>query len=118
MVNIKETEEKILDFWKKNKTFEKSLEKTKKGKAMLFCTLEDEGGMYESVFFPDIYRKNEKIIMNESPVVIKGRLYLKDEHVSIVARDVISLVSLKKLKRESRRDYVKNNLLMGVKPAW
>lgn len=94
------------------------IEKTKKGKAMLFCTLEDESGMYESVFFPDIYKKNAKIIMNETPVVIKGRLYLKDEHISIVARDVISLISLKKLKRESRRDYVKNNLLMGVKPAW
>ncbi len=94
------------------------IEKTKKGKAMLFCTLEDESGMYESVFFPDIYKKNAKIIMNETPVVIKGRLYLKDEHISIVARDVISLISLKKLKRESRRDYVKNNLLIGVKPAW
>ncbi len=36
MVNIKETEEKILDFWKKNKTFEKSLENTKKGKPYIF----------------------------------------------------------------------------------
>ena len=36
MVEIKETEEKILEFWRKNKIFEKSLENTKKGKPYIF----------------------------------------------------------------------------------
>ena len=36
MVEIKEIEEKILEFWKKDKIFEKSLENTKKGKPYIF----------------------------------------------------------------------------------
>ncbi len=36
MVNINEIETKILEFWKKNKTFQKSLENTKKGKPYIF----------------------------------------------------------------------------------
>ena len=36
MVNIKEQEEKILDFWEKNRIFEKSLEKTKNEKPYIF----------------------------------------------------------------------------------
>ncbi len=36
MVEIKEIEEKVLEFWKKNKIFEKSLENTKKGKPYIF----------------------------------------------------------------------------------
>jgi len=36
MVEIKEIEEKILNFWKKDKTFEKSLKKTEKGKPYRF----------------------------------------------------------------------------------
>lgn len=36
MVNVKETEEEILKFWKKDKTFEKSLKKTEKSKPYIF----------------------------------------------------------------------------------
>ena len=36
MENIDETEKKILEFWRKDKTFEKSLEKTKKEKPYIF----------------------------------------------------------------------------------
>jgi|TARA_Y100000310_G_scaffold337779_1_gene425760 isoleucyl-tRNA synthetase len=36
MYDFKKTEKEILEFWKKNKTFEKSLEKTKKNKEYIF----------------------------------------------------------------------------------
>ncbi|MBT7102511.1 isoleucine--tRNA ligase [archaeon] len=36
MADIKDIEKEILTFWKKNKTFEKSLKKTKKGKPYIF----------------------------------------------------------------------------------
>ena len=36
MTSIKETEEEILKFWKKDKTFEKSLKKTEKAKPYIF----------------------------------------------------------------------------------
>ncbi len=36
MFNLPKTEEKILKYWKDNKIFEKSLNKTKKGKNFVF----------------------------------------------------------------------------------
>ncbi|MDD5601300.1 MAG: DNA polymerase III subunit alpha, partial [Actinomycetota bacterium] len=36
--------------------------KTKSGRDMLLCIMEDRGGMYEAVFFPNGCRKNYKII--------------------------------------------------------
>ena len=35
-MEIREIEEKIVNFWRKDKTFEKSLKKTKKGKPYVF----------------------------------------------------------------------------------
>jgi DNA polymerase-3 subunit alpha len=94
------------------------IEKTKNGQPMLFCTMEDEDGMYESVFFSDTFKRNSKIIMNQSPVIIKGRLHLRDNTISIIAKDVISLVLLKKLENNSIRDNIKTNLLAGAGAIW
>ena len=66
---------------------------------MLFCTMEDEDGMYEAVFFPDSYRKNGQIVMNNSFIIIRGRLHPKDNNVSLIARDVMSLKPLKSIKK-------------------
>ncbi|MBN1298200.1 MAG: DNA polymerase III subunit alpha, partial [Actinobacteria bacterium] len=40
----------------------KRIEKTKNNKNMMFCTMEDQDGMYEAVFFPDKYDKYIKMI--------------------------------------------------------
>ncbi|MBE3138806.1 MAG: hypothetical protein IMZ63_03200, partial [Actinobacteria bacterium] len=69
----------------------KRIEKTKYGSKMLFCTMEDEDGMYEAVFFPDSYIKNAQIVMNNSFIIIRGRLHPKDNNVSLIARDAMSL---------------------------
>lgn len=69
----------------------KRIEKTKGGSKMLFCTMEDEDGMYEAVFFPDSYIKNARTVMNNSFIIIRGRLHPKDNNVSLIARHAISL---------------------------
>ena len=94
------------------------IEKTKNGQSMLFCTIEDEDGMYESVFFSDTFKRNSKIIMNQSPVIIKGKLHLRDGAISIIAKDVISLVLLKKLENNSIKDNIKTNLLAEAGAIW
>ena len=69
-------------------------EKTRDGGKMLFCTLEDEDGMYETVFFPDSYRKNAGAVMNQPLIIIKGRLHFRDNNMSVIAREAISISSV------------------------
>ena len=94
------------------------IEKTRDGKNMLFCTLEDEDGMYESVFFPDAYRRNTRTIMNESVIIIEGRLHFKDENISVIGRNVISPLFLKKKKSDIKKADIKNDILARVSSIW
>ncbi len=75
----------------------KRAEKTKDNKNMMFCTMEDEDGMYEAVFFPEAYQKNLKTIINNSFIIIRGGLHLRDNNISIIAKDAISIPAIKKL---------------------
>ncbi|MBA7662380.1 DNA polymerase III subunit alpha [subsurface metagenome] len=96
----------------------RKIKKTRDGKNMLLCTIEDGDGMYESVFFPDVYKKNSKIIMDQSAIIIEGRLCFKDGEISVIGRNVVSLIHFKKIKSRTRKDSVRNNLLTEVKSAW
>ena len=69
------------------------IEKTRDGNKMLFCTMEDEDGMYETVFFPNSYRKNARAAMNQPLIIIKGRLHFRDNNISVIAREAISIPS-------------------------
>jgi len=70
------------------------IEKTRDGNKMLFCTMEDEDGMYETVFFPDSYRKNARAVMNQPLIIIKGRLHFRDNNISVVAREAVGISSI------------------------
>ena len=78
---------------------------------MLFCTMEDEDGMYEAVFFPDSYRKNAQTVMNNSFIIIRGRLHSKDNNVSLIARDAISIESLKNSRKQHFQSIIKTSLV-------
>jgi DNA polymerase-3 subunit alpha len=69
-------------------------EKTRDGNKMLFCTMEDEDGMYETVIFPDSYRKNARAVMNQPLIIIKGRLHFRDNNISVIAREAINISSV------------------------
>ncbi len=96
----------------------RKIKKTSDGKNMLLCTMEDEDGMYESVFFPDAYKKNSKIVSSQSAVIIEGRICSKDGHISVIGKNAVSLADLKKIKSRTRKDSIKNNLLTKAGAAW
>lgn len=96
----------------------RKIKKTRDGGNMLLCTLEDEDGMYESVFFPDAYKKNLKTISGQSAVIIKGRIYCKDDHMAVIGKNSASLSGLKKIRSRARKDSIKNNLLAKAGAAW
>jgi len=96
----------------------RKIKKTRDGGNMLLCTLEDEDGMYESVFFPDAYKKNLKTISGQSAVIIKGRIYCKDGHMAVIGKNSASLSGLKKIRSRARKDSIKNNLLAKAGAAW
>lgn len=47
---------------------------TKMGEAMEFVTFEDETGLIETVFFPDIYKKSASILEHHSAFLVSGRV--------------------------------------------
>jgi len=64
---------------------------TKKGDPMAFGTLEDLTGNLEVVFFPRVYKEYQKLIENDSVVVIKGKTGSNGETVKILADEVLPL---------------------------
>jgi DNA polymerase-3 subunit alpha len=96
----------------------RKVKKTRNGKNMLLCILEDEDGMYESVFFPDAYKKNLKTISGQSAVIIKGRIYCEDGHIFLIGENSASLSGLKKIRSRAAKDSIKNNLLIEAGSAW
>ena len=85
---------------------------------MMLCIMEDGDGIYESVFFADVYKKNLKIIMDQSAIIIEGKLCFKDGEISVIGKNITSLIYLKKIKNRTRKDSLRNNLLTEVKSAW
>jgi error-prone DNA polymerase len=48
------------------------LTQTRNGEPMEFVTLEDTSGIYEAIFFPDIYRKFWRLLAPNRPFVVEG----------------------------------------------
>ena len=51
---------------------------TKDGLAMSFLSFEDETALYETVIFPDIYDRYNKLLFAEQPLLVSGRV--TDDH--------------------------------------
>jgi DNA polymerase-3 subunit alpha/error-prone DNA polymerase len=47
---------------------------TKDGLTMSFLSFEDETGMYETVIFPKIYDRYSKLLFDQRPLVVYGRV--------------------------------------------
>jgi len=96
----------------------RKIQKTRDGKNMLLCTMEDEDGMYESVFFSDAYKKNFNTVSSQSAMIIEGRICSKDDHISVIGKNTVSLAGLKKTRSRIKKDTIKNNLLAKAASAW
>jgi len=85
---------------------------------MLFCTMEDEDGMYEAVFFPEAYLKNAKIIAASPFLIIRGRLHFKDNNVSVIAKNAISVEAVKKIKMIQNEENIKAEFFSKTENLW
>jgi DNA polymerase-3 subunit alpha/error-prone DNA polymerase len=47
---------------------------TKDGLTMSFLSLEDETALYETVIFPDVYEKHNKLLFDQRPLLVYGRV--------------------------------------------
>jgi len=56
---------------------------TKDGLAMNFLTLEDETGLYETVIFPHVYDKYGKLLIDQQPLLVYGRVTNDEGAISV-----------------------------------
>lgn len=96
----------------------KRIENTKSGQNMMFCTMEDEDGMYEAVFFSPVYKKYIKLLSSERFIIIKGRLHIKDNNVSLIAKEVLGIAAFSKNERIRKKEAIKESFLAGVANPW
>lgn len=69
---------------------------TKKGKPMAFALLEDLTGTVEVIIFTDLYEKNRELLIEDRPVLIKGKTDIKIEddnkkEVKIIGEEITPL---------------------------
>ena len=56
---------------------------TKDGLTMSFLSLEDETGLYETVVFPQIYERYNKLLFDQRPLLIYGRVVSDEGAISV-----------------------------------
>ncbi|MCL2006981.1 MAG: DNA polymerase III subunit alpha [Treponema sp.] len=56
---------------------------TKDGLTMSFLSLEDETAMYETVIFPDVYERFNKLLFDQQPLLVYGRVMIDNGAVSL-----------------------------------
>ena len=93
-------------------------EKTKTGKEIIFLTLEDSDGMYETVLFTKQCLKSAEKILPGNTVLMNGNLSYKNGDISVVAEKIINLTALKQFKNKKSKEDAKSRLLAGAAPLW
>ena len=65
---------------------------TKDGLTMSFLSLEDETGMYETVIFPDVYERYNKLLFDQEPLLIYGKPVSDEGAVSVEVAKIKKLI--------------------------
>ena len=60
---------------------------TKKGKPMAFLELEDISGQSEAVVFPDTYERIQKLLIEDSHLIVWGKVDRRDEKIQLIIED-------------------------------
>ena len=96
----------------------KRIEKVNNNKEIIFLTLEDWDGMYEVVIFTKEIIKNPEKILPGSPILVKGILSFKNEAISIIAKEIINLTDIKKVKNIRKKEEIKSCILSKTTSIW
>jgi DNA polymerase-3 subunit alpha len=94
------------------------LEKTKDGSNMLFCTIEDEDGIFEAVFFPAFYHKYRRVLSESKVLIIKGTLKYRDGDITVIGKEAIDPAALKRLNLSYRKESIKKDILIESGQVW
>ena len=65
--------------------------KTKRGDLMAFVTVEDLHGSVETVVFSTVYQAVSELLIEDRPILIRGRVQKDDQSVKIIADSIISM---------------------------
>ena len=65
----------------------------RKNAEMAFIKIEDNTGSIEGVVFPSVYSLTKSVWVKDMAVLVKGRLDSKDERLSLLVEDAVSLKS-------------------------
>lgn len=98
---------------------EKKIKYTKNDKVMAFLNLEDMYGTIEVVVFPRDYERNVQALVEDSKVIIKGRVQADDERDGkLIASQITPFENVPKtlwLRFASKEDYVaKDEMLQNI----
>jgi DNA polymerase-3 subunit alpha/error-prone DNA polymerase len=62
---------------------------TKEGLAMSFLTFEDETALYETVIFPKVYERYNRLLFDQRPLWVWGRVVEEWGAVSVEVEGVV-----------------------------
>lgn len=91
---------------------------TKKGTPMAFLSLEDVSGQAEAVVFPDTYERVEKLLEENSNLIIWGKIERRDEKTQLIIEDMEPVETVKmilvNLTPEQATDSARQNSLKRI----
>jgi error-prone DNA polymerase len=58
---------------------------TKDERLMQFISFEDETAIYETVFFPEVYKKFSRLLLSQRPYILSGKV---DEEFGVISLNV------------------------------
>ncbi|OQY02125.1 MAG: DNA polymerase III subunit alpha [Desulfobacteraceae bacterium 4572_130] len=65
--------------------------KTQKGDMMAFALLEDIQSSIEIVIFPDTYKDVQDMLLDETPVILQGKIQKRENTVKLIAEKILSI---------------------------
>jgi len=71
------------------------MKRTKKGDRMAILSLEDQTGATQVIIFPEAFNTYSAFLRNDEPLLICGIAEVSDNSSKIVAKDIVSLESLR-----------------------
>ena len=69
--------------------------KTKKGDRMAVFVLDDPTGSVEVVVFPETFGKTAALVVNDTVVLVRGKLDKDDEQTRLVASEILPIAALR-----------------------
>ena len=65
---------------------------TKDGLMMAFLSLEDETGLYETVIFPDVFDRYNKLLFDQRPLLVCGKVMFDEGAVTLEIQRIELLI--------------------------